>query len=69
MPTINGKYYTDEEIQAIKDKVSDDEFEEFLTSGMIGALTGSAILGGILGGSYLGGILGDGLFGDDNPFF
>lgn len=59
MPYINGTHFTDEQIRAIKEKASDKEFEEFLISGCIGALTGSALLGWALGGSLLGGILGD----------
>ena len=51
MPTINGQYYTESEISQIKAKVSEDEFDKFLISGVIGAVTGSALLGGLLGGS------------------
>lgn len=69
MPVIKGKYYTEEEVQAIKRQSSSDEFEEFLVSGVIGALTGSAIIGGLLGGSFLGGLVGDALEGDDDSWF
>ena len=65
MPTINGKYYTDSEIETIKEKLDDDAFDKFLVSGVIGAVTGSALIGVLIGGDFLGGILGDGLFGDD----
>lgn len=56
---INGKWYTEQEIDAIKQRVNERQFEEFLVSGLIGAVTGSAFLGGLLGGSFLGGLLGD----------
>lgn len=45
-------------------KKKKDKGGDFLMSGIIGAVTGSAILGGILGGDMLGGILGDSLDGD-----
>lgn len=41
-----------------------DETGDFITSAIIGAVTGSAILGGLLGGDIVGGILGDSLDGD-----
>jgi len=41
-----------------------DSSGDFLTSAVIGAVTGSAILGGLFGGDMLGGILGDSLDGD-----
>jgi hypothetical protein len=41
-----------------------DSSGDFLTSAVIGALTGSAIIGGIVGGSIEGGIVGDLLDGD-----
>lgn len=69
MPVINGKYYTEEEVSAIKNQSSDDEFEKFLISGVIGAVTGSSIIGGLLGGSLLGGLMGDMLEGDDDSIF
>lgn len=69
MPYINGTYYTEKEIEAIKTKVSDDDFEKFLVSGLVGAITGSALLGGLLGGSFLGGIIGDAAEGTDDSWF
>lgn len=41
-----------------------DEDDSFLVSGIIGAVSDSALLGGLLGGSLLGGALGDVLDGD-----
>lgn len=69
MPVINGKYYSEEEIKAIKNQSSDDEFEKFLVSGIIGAATGSTLIGGLLGGSLLGGLMGDMLEGGDDSIF
>lgn len=69
MPVINGKYYTEEEVQAIKRQSSSSEFDKFLVSGIIGAVTGSSIIGGLLGGSLLGGLTGDLLEGDDDSWF
>jgi hypothetical protein len=69
MPVINGKYYTNEEVTAIKNQSSSDEFSKFLVSGVIGAVTGSSIVGGLLGGSLLGGLMGDLLEGDDDSIF
>lgn len=66
MPVINGKYYSEEEVAAIKRQSSSSDFEKFLISGVIGAATGSSIIGGILGGSFLGGLTGDLLEGDDD---
>lgn len=64
MPVINGKYFTEDELAAIKRELDSDAFDKFLISGVIGAVTGSALLGGILGGSFLGGLLGDATDGD-----
>jgi len=69
MPVINGKYYTEEEVRAIKRESSSDDFDKFLISGVIGAVTGSSIVGGLLGGSFLGGLAGDLLEGDDDSWF
>tara|TARA_R110000851_G_scaffold8429_4_gene32367 strand:- start:2077 stop:2286 length:210 start_codon:yes stop_codon:yes gene_type:complete len=69
MPVINGKYYTNEELAAIKNQSSSDDFSKFLISGVIGAVTGSAVIGGLLGGSFLGGLVGDVLEGDDDSWF
>lgn len=69
MPYVNGTYYTEEQIRKIKERVGSDEFDRFLLSGMIGAVTGSALLGGLLGGSLMGGILGDMLEGTDDSIF
>lgn len=66
MPVINGKYYPEEEVQAIKKQSSSEDFEKFLISGVIGFATGSSIVGGLLGGSLLGGLMGDLLEGDDD---
>ena len=68
MPYINGKYYTEKEIETIKRNVSNDDFEKFLISGVIGAVTGSSLIGGLLGGSFLGGFVGDILEGDDDSW-
>ena len=69
MPVVNGTYYTDEEIAAIKSKMDSDAFDRFLISGVIGAVTGSSIVGGLLGGSFMGGLLGDLAEGDDDSWF
>lgn len=69
MPVIKGKYYSDEEIAAIKNQSSESEFEKFLISGVIGFATGSTLIGGLLGGSLLGGLMGDMLEGDDDSIF
>jgi len=69
MPVINGKYYTEEEVAAIKSQSSASDFDKFLISGVIGAVTGSAIIGGLLGGSLLGGLVGDIFEGDDDSWF
>jgi len=70
MPIVNGKYYTEEELRAIKRRLnSDRDFEKFLVSGVIGAVTGSTIVGGLLGGSLLGGLAGDLLEGTDDSWF
>ena len=69
MPIINGKHYTESEVAAIKREVSSSQFESFLVSGLIGAVTGSALLGGLLGGDLLGGILGDAVEGTDDSWF
>lgn len=68
MPIINGKYYSEEEVRAIKRRLSEDQFEKFLISGVIGAVTGSTIVGGLLGGSFFGGLVGDILEGTDDSF-
>ncbi len=68
MPRINGKYYTEQELEEIKSKTSDEEFSKFLISGVIGVVTGSTIIGGLLGGSFLGGFVGDLLEGDDDSW-
>lgn len=68
MPVINGKYYTEEEVRAIKRELSSSEFDKFIISGVIGAATGSALVGGLLGGSLLGGLMGDFLEGTDDLF-
>lgn len=69
MPVINGKYYSEAEIRAIKDRSSSEDFEKFLVSGVIGFATGSSVVGGLLGGSLLGGLVGDMLEGDDDSIF
>ena len=40
MPYINGNYYSQDDIDTIRSKASDDEFERILISGAIVALTG-----------------------------
>ena len=42
---------------------------DFLTSVVIGAVTGSSIIGGLVGGSFLGGLMGDMLEGNDDSNF
>jgi len=37
---------------------------DFIVSGIIGAVTGSALLGGLIGGDFIGGAVGDLLDGD-----
>lgn len=69
MPYVNGKYYTESEIERIRERLDSDAFDRFLVSGMIGAVTGSALLGGLFGGSFLGGLLGDSLEGNDDSLF
>lgn len=69
MPVVNGKFYTEEEIAAIKKQSSDEDFEKFLISGVIGFATGSSVVGALLGGSIVGGLLGDLLEGTDDSFF
>jgi len=68
MPVIAGKYYTEAEVAELKRTLSDDKFDKFLVSGVIGAVTGSSIVGGLLGGSFLGGLAGDLLEGDDDSW-
>ena len=65
MPRINGKYYTDREVEEIKQELDEDAFDKFMVSGVIGLATGSALAGGLLGGSLLGGVVGP-LLGDDD---
>lgn len=69
MPVINGKYYSDEEVAAIKRQSSSSDFEKFLVSGVVAFATGSSVVGGLLGGSFLGGLTGDLLEGDDDSIF
>jgi len=69
MPHVNGKFYSSQQIREIKRDLDRDEFEEFMISGVIGAVTGSSIVGGLLGGSFTGGLLGDLLEGDDDSIF
>jgi len=70
MPYIDGKYYTDAEIAAIKraSKRNETDSDSLITSAVIGAGTGSTIIGGLLGGSFLGGLVGDVLEGDDDSW-
>lgn len=69
MPYVDGKYYSERELEDIKRKLTDDQFEKFLISGVVGAVTGSSVLGAVVGGSLLGGIVGDLLEGTDDSFF
>lgn len=69
MPLVNGKYYTQEEVDSIKRNSSSDDFDKFLTSGVIAAVTGSSVIGMLLGGSILGGVAGDLLEGSDDSIF
>ena len=70
MPYIDGKYYTDAEIASIKraSKRTETDSDSFITSAVIGAVTGSTIIGGLVGGSFLGGLVGDVLEGDDDSW-
>lgn len=71
MPYLNGKYYTDLEIEAaqiLARENGSDNIEKFLVSAAIGAVTGSTIIGGLVGGSFLGGLLGDAMEGDDDSW-
>ena len=69
MPIINGKYYTEQEVDAIKRQSSSSDFESFLVSGVVGAMTGSSIVGILVGGSILGGLLGDAAEGTDDSIW
>lgn len=69
MPYINGTYFTQEQINAIKRQSTDDQFEKFLISGAIGFATGSTLVGGLLGGDLIGGLVGDLLEGTDDSIF
>ena len=69
MPVVNGKYYTQEEYDAIKRQSTDEEFEKFLVSGVVAAVTGSSVVGAVVGGSLLGGLVGDLLEGTDDSIF
>ena len=69
MKYINGKYYTDAEIEALIEKNRDSKIDDVLLSAGIGALTGSAVVGGLIGGSLLGGFLGDVMEGIDDSWF
>lgn len=69
MPVINGKYYSEEEVRAIKNQSSSSDFEKFLVSGVVGYAVGSTIVGAVLGGSLLGGFVGDLLEGTDDSLF
>ena len=69
MKYINGKYYTDAEIETLIEKNKVSEIDGVLLSAAIGALSGSAVVGGLIGGSFLGGFLGDVLEGTDDSWF
>ena len=69
MKYINGKYYTDAEIEALIEKNKHSKIDDVLLSAAIGAVTGSAVVGGVIGGSLLGGFLGDVLEGTDDSWF
>lgn len=47
-------------------RIESDDDGDFLTSAVIGAVTGSTIIGAVLGGDMLGSFIGDSLFGDDD---
>jgi outer membrane lipoprotein SlyB len=68
MKYINGKYYTDAEIETLIEKNRDSKIDDVLLSAAIGALTGSAVVGGLIGGSLLGGFLGDVMEGIDDSW-
>ena len=42
----------------------ENDVQNLVLSGIIGAATGSALIGSLFGGSYLGGVVGD-FLGDD----
>ena len=69
MRYINGKYYTDSELESLIEKNKGGKIDDVLLSAAIGALTGSAVVGGLIGGSLLGGFLGDVLEGTDDSWF
>ena len=59
MPVINGQYYSPSQLEAIKEELDDKAFTDFLVSGTIAAVTGSALLGGLAGGDFIGAAVGD----------
>lgn len=69
MPYINGTYFTDAQVRAIKQQSTQEQFDKFLISGVIGFATGSSIIGGVLGGDLIGGLVGDLLEGTDDSIF
>ncbi len=82
MPYIQGKYFTDAEVNQAMNSLPSYEREEFremireksssgsgLLSAAIGFATGSSVVGGLLGGSFTGGLLGDLAEGTDDSIF
>lgn len=68
MRYINGRDFTDAEIEALIEKNKGAKVDDVLLSAAIGALTGSTVVGGLIGGSFLGGFLGDVLEGTDDSW-
>ena len=68
MKYINGRDFTDAEIEALIEKHKGGKIDDVLLSAAIGAVTGLAVVGGLIGGSFLGGFLGDVLEGTDGSW-
>jgi len=75
MPTINGKWYSEQELAELqralsrKNEGSSILDSSFVTSAVVGAVTGSTVIGAIVGGNIIGGLLGDMLEGSDDSWF
>ena len=68
MKHINGRDFTDAEIEALIEDHKRGDIDDVLLSAAIGAITGSTVAGGLIGGSFLGGFLGDVLEGTDDSW-
>lgn len=75
MPMINGKYYSEQELADLqrvlqrKNESSSILDSSFVTSAVVGAVTGSTVIGALVGGNIIGGLLGDMLEGSDDSLF